>query len=273
MTEPDSALAKPFLKWAGGKRQILPELHKSFPVEFEQFHEPFVGGGAVFFNLLPRTAVLSDANKELIGTYNVVKNKVEALIGKLEKHIYDKEYFYRIRAQDPTELSPVARAARMIYLNRAGFNGLYRVNSKGQFNVPFGRYKNPRICNAANLRACSAALAPIDVKCASFETVLRRAKPGDFVYFDPPYIPVSGTANFTAYQKNGFGMANQEKLAEVFDKLTDQGIQAMLSNADVPWIHERYRRHAIRVIKARRNVNSNAERRGHVGEVVVTNYR
>ena len=263
---------KPFLKWVGGKRQILPKLTELFPVEFDRFYEPFVGGGAVFFHLLPQKASISDANQELINCYLVVRDRVEELIPSLKKHVYDKEYYYSVREIDPESLSAVERASRTIFLNRAGFNGLYRVNSQGKFNVPFGRYTNPTFCDEVNLRVCSRAIRGKTVSCSSFENALSSAKRGDFAYLDPPYIPVSETANFTAYQRNGFGMENQEKLAEVIEELTRKGVRAMLSNADVPWIHERYREFNIRVIKANRNVNSDASRRGPVGEVVVTNY-
>jgi DNA adenine methylase len=261
---------KPFLKWVGGKGQILHELKKSYPKAFNRYFEPFVGGGAVFFDLLPERAAISDANKELVSCYNVVKSKVEELISILKLYKYERELFYSIRDQDPQKLDVVGRAARTIFLNRTGFNGLYRVNSKGKFNVPFGRYKNPTICNEDNLRACSKALKKVSIKSASFEKILDSAKAGDFVYLDPPYIPVSDTSYFTAYQRRGFGMDNQEKLAAVFDELAARNVYVMLSNSDVSWIHHRYRKHRVRVIKARRFVNSDTSRRGPVGEIIVT---
>ncbi|MCP4606176.1 MAG: DNA adenine methylase [Proteobacteria bacterium] len=263
-------IPRPFLKWVGGKSQILVELNKSFPSGFKHYYEPFLGGGAVFFDLLHEPATISDSNEELINCYKVVRTRVEKLIIALNRHVYDKEHYYEVRGWDPMKLNSVQRAARTIYLNRAGFNGLYRVNSKGGFNVPFGRHKNPTICDEDNLRGCSKTLANIKIKCVSFEKVLDWARPNDLVYFDPPYIPVSDTAYFTAYQKRGFGMDSQENLAKVFDDLASRGVYAVLSNSDVPWIHERYSNHHIRLIKANRFVNSDASRRGPVGEVIVT---
>jgi DNA adenine methylase len=265
-------IPRPFVKWVGGKTQILDELKESIHEFDGRYLEPFVGGGALFFELGFSKATISDTNRELINCYVVVRDQVEVLIEKLKEHIYNKEYYYEVRALDPDNLDSVSRAARMIFLNKAGYNGLYRVNSKGKFNVPFGRYKNPTICDQDNLRGCSAALNNIDVACASFDSVLDTAKKGDFVYFDPPYVPVSETAYFTSYQKNGFSEGDQKRLVGVFDELSRHRIPAMLSNSDVPWIHEHYKKHNIRVIKARRSVNSNANRRGLVGEVIVTNY-
>jgi len=166
----------------------------------------------------------------------------------------------------------VQRAARMIYLNKTGFNGLYRVNSRGKFNVPFGRHRNPVICDAANLRKVSAALQSVDIIADSFEQVLKRPRQGDFVYMDPPYIPLSRTANFVAYQKRGFGMEQQEQLAQVFEALDAKGCLLMLSNADVDWMRTRYRRFHLHHVRATRNVNSRAADRGPVGELIVTNY-
>lgn len=265
-------IPRPFLKWVGGKSQILHELKESIGEFDGRYLEPFVGGGALFFEQGFSKATISDTNTELINCYVVVRDRVEDLISALGNHVYDKEYYYRVRALDPDGMDSVSRAARMIYLNKAGFNGLYRVNSKGKFNVPFGRYKNPTICDADNLRGCSRALDKIDITCTPFHRVLENAKKGDFVYFDPPYVPVSETAHFTSYQKNGFSESDQKQLVEVFDELSRRRIHAMLSNSDVPWIHQHYAVHNIRVIKARRSVNSKANRRGFVGEVIVTNY-
>ncbi len=268
-----TGVPRPFLKWAGGKRQLLDVLREHFPERFNRFHEPFVGGGAVFFGLLPERAVLADNNRELINCYVVIRDRVEELIAALEQHVYDRDHYYRVRDLDPDDLLPVAAAARTIYLNRAGFNGLYRVNSRGRFNVPFGRYSNPRICNAENLRACSRALAGATLLQESFENVLDRAQPGDLVYLDPPYIPLESKQSFTAYQKRGFGMDNQEKLADVFDALAGRGAHVVLSNSDVPWVHERYAAHEIHRINAWRHINRNASERGPVGEVVVVGRR
>jgi DNA adenine methylase len=262
----------PFLKWAGGKRQVLPALRESIPKSFGRYYEPFVGGGALFFDLKPKRALLSDTNGELIKSYQVVRDNVGGLIKCLKKHIYEEEHYYEVRAWDTSKRTAIELAARMIFLNKTGFNGLYRVNSKGLFNVPFGRHKNPTICDVKNLKACSDLLQKTKIESADFKTISRRPRADDFVYFDPPYIPLSRTANFTSYQKNGFGMDNQELLATVFEKLAERGVQVMLSNSDVPWMHDRYASFNIRTIQARRNVSSNSASRGPVGEVIVTSY-
>lgn len=267
-----TAIPRPFLKWVGGKGQLLPTLKLLLPQNFGRYHEPFIGGGALFFALKPPKAALSDLNEELIHCYRLIRDDVEAVIDELASHVYEKDHYYAVRAWNPAELSAVARAARTIYLNKAGFNGLYRVNSRGLFNVPFGRHSNPKICDDVNLRACSQILAGIALGCKPFDHVLETARPGDFVYFDPPYIPVSRTSNFTAYGRDGFDMAGQEQLATVFDELARRGVFAMLSNSDVPWIHERFRDHKVQSIRALRLVNSNSTGRGAVSELVVTNY-
>lgn len=272
-TIPNLKGARPFLKWAGGKTQLLPELVRRMPRFSGRYFEPFLGGGALFFHLAPEQAVIRDTNREIINCCRVIRDKVDALIERLSSMRYDKDEYYRIRAEDPEDMSsPVDRAARTIYLNRTGFNGLYRVNSNGKFNVPMGRYKNPTICDEKNLKACAVTLSKADIEVASFETVADAATPEDFVYLDPPYIPVSKTAHFTAYQQGGFSMGDQAKLAETFEALTRKGVPCMLSNSDVPWINEAYREYRIRRVKAVRAVNSKASARGAVSEVIVTNY-
>jgi len=197
---------KPFVKWVGGKRQLLKQFRdlglyppENFDPIKNTFFEPFVGGGAVFFDLLPETAYLSDLNNELVVTYNVIKNDVENLIKSLKKHKLDKEYFLKMRAQNTEKLSDLNTASRFIYLNRTCFNGMYRVNSKGGFNVPFGKYTNPLICDENNLRKASKALKNVEIKKQDYKEVLKKAQKGDFIYFDPPYYPVSKTASFTSY--------------------------------------------------------------------------
>ncbi|HBB56970.1 TPA: modification methylase [Patescibacteria group bacterium] len=197
---------KPFVKWVGGKRQLLAQFRlmnlyppEKFDIKKGKYFEPFVGGGAVFFDLLPETAYLSDLNNELVITYNVIKNDVENLIKSLKKHKLDKDYFLKIRVQNPEKLSDLNTASRFIYLNRTCFNGMYRVNSRGGFNVPFGKYTNPLICDENNLRKASKALKNVEIKKQDYKEVLKKAKKGDFVYFDPPYYPVSKTASFTSY--------------------------------------------------------------------------
>lgn len=269
---------RPFIKWVGGKTQLLPELLSRIPENFGHYHEPFIGGGAFFFSLSrtrvleDRDVFLSDINRELIDTYRAVKTRVRTVIKELSKHPHEKEHFYRLRAQDPFELGLAERAARMIYLNRTGFNGLYRVNQRGEFNVPFGKYKNPLICDEDNLQVASKALGRAALSCDPFTTVLERARPGDFVYFDPPYVPVSSTANFVSYSQNRFGLEEQERLAATFEELSARGVYVMLSNSEASWVKKRYQKHYVARVEARRAVNCNAEKRGTVGEVIVTSY-
>lgn len=272
------ALPKPFIKWVGGKTQLLADLISRAPARFQNYHEPFMGGAALFFALhragrfYEREVHLSDVNRELVETYLGVRDQAERVIKLLRDHPYDKAHYYRVREQNPFGLGTSALAARFIYLNRAGFNGLYRVNKSGGFNVPFGRYKNPTICDADNLRAAARALRSANIHNGGFETVLTRAEPGDFVYFDPPYVPVSETSNFVGYAKGGFDLGMQEKLARVFEKLAAKGVYVMLSNSEAPWVKERFSEFHQFVVSARRNVNSKAEKRGPVGELIVTSY-
>lgn len=265
--------ARPILKWAGGKSQLLPELLRRVPDGFRAYHEPFIGGGALFFALWSagriRRASLSDVNRELIETYETVRDDVESVIRALTRHDNDKEHFYRIRAQDPRRLSRVSRAARLIYLNKTCFNGLYRVNSRGQFNVPFADNPGANYRDAEALRLASRAFRDTDLRCESFDAVLDRAEPGDFVYFDPPYQPLSKTSSFTAYARDGFGEADQRRLAEVFRALAARGVHELLSNSDTPWVRKLYSGHPIDVVHASRVINSKASRRGSVTEVLV----
>lgn len=273
---PKIRLPRPFLKWAGGKGQILAELRARLPARFGAYHEPFMGGGALFFALQregllrEKRIFLSDINAELVDAYCAVRDRVADVIAVLSTHRYDKEYYYQIRAQSPADLSLPERVARTIYLNRAGFNGLYRVNSKGDFNVPFGRYSNPLICDEKNLMSVSAALRDAVILREPFERVLARAQPGDLVYFDPPYVPLSTTANFVAYAKTGFSLDDHERLAQVFSELAGRGVFTVLSNSDTPWVRERYQGFRLDAIQARRSINSKEERRGPVGEMIVT---
>ena len=271
---------RPFLKWVGGKGQLLEHLMNAIDRagDFGRYHEPFVGGGALFFALwrakrLGRPhAYLSDGNLNLVETYQGVKENVDEVIALLRDHTkrHSEAYFYAMRAEVPDSVT--ARAARIIYLNKTCFNGLYRENSKGLFNTPFGRYKNPVICDEKNLRAASDALRHANIEARSFEVVLDHAKKGDLVYFDPPYLPVSKTSNFTAYAKDGFGMVGQERLAEVFAKLDRRGVKVMLSNSDAPPIRALYENFALQDILATRAVNSRGDRRGKVSELLVTNF-
>ncbi|MGB7416719.1 MAG: DNA adenine methylase, partial [Thermosynechococcaceae cyanobacterium] len=236
------ASARPFLKWAGGKKQLLPELLPRIPQTFDRYFEPFIGGGALFFALQPEQAILSDINPDLINVYQVIQSDVESLIQDLKQHRHEKDYFYKLRSVDRTKTykswSPVRKASRLIYLNKTCFNGLFRVNSKGQFNTPFGSYKNPTIVDEANLRACSTALQTTQICLRSFERIFEDAKAEDFVYFDPPYIPLSTTASFTGYSKSGFNMEMQIKLRDVCLALHKRGTKFMVSNSSAPLIFE-----------------------------------
>ncbi len=272
---PDAAprpSAAPFLKWAGGKTQLLGQLKPLLPASFDRYFEPFLGGGAMFFNLAPAVAFLSDVNDELINVYRVVRDDVESLIAQLGNHKHEKNHYYAVRALDPRFLDPVERAARMVYLNRTCFNGLYRVNRRGQFNVPFGSYKNPDICPADKLRAASATLQGVPIERQDFATAVAHARAGDFVYFDPPYDPVSRTASFTRYAKGDFGPEDQAALAETFAELTARGVHCMLSNSDTPLINELYADFRVERVQARRAISRRAGGRGPVSEVVVLNY-
>lgn len=266
----------PFLKWAGGKSQLLTTFDRFFPETFQNYFEPFLGGGAVFFHLYgtrPQfNAFLSDGNQELINAYQVVRDQVDALCRSLSKHKNESDYFYSVRAQDVAKLSRVERASRLIYLNKTCFNGLYRVNSKGHFNVPFGSYKNPRLCDEANLHAVAAALSTAHLDCATFESVLQRAKRGDFVYFDPPYQPLSTTSNFTGYTKSSFTEEDQQRLADLASQLKAKGCFVMLSNSDNEFIRKIYRRFNVHTVLATRAINCRADRRGKISELVITSY-
>jgi DNA adenine methylase len=273
---------KPFVKWVGGKRQLLEQFRlmnlyppEKFDIKTAKYFEPFVGGGAVFFDLLPEKAYLSDLNNELVVAYNVIKGDVESLIESLKKHKLDKEYFLKVRAQNPGNLSDLNVASRFIYLNRTCFNGMYRVNSKGGFNVPFGKYTKPLICDEDNLRKVSRALKNVEIKKQDYKEVLKRAKKGDFIYFDPPYYPVSKTASFTSYTSESFLDKEQIELRDTFVELHKRGCFVMLSNSDTPFINKIYsvpKGLRIAKVQAGRAINSDASKRGKIMEVLVTNY-
>jgi DNA adenine methylase len=265
------------LKWAGGKSQLLKTFDQYFPQNFNRYFEPFLGGGAVFFHLVAKNpklqAFLCDSNRELINCYQSVRDDVDMLIELLGKHRNDKHYFYKVRSQDTKELSRVERASRMIYLNKTCFNGLYRVNSKGQFNVPFGRYKNPKIVDRPNLIAVSRVLGKVELTCQTFDKIADRALPGDFVYLDPPYQPISATSNFTGYTKSAFSLEDQERLSKLFRRLSARGCHLMLSNSDSPQIRELYKGFNIETVTATRAINSNAQKRGRINELLILNYK
>lgn len=266
----------PIVKWVGGKRQLMFELIKNMPKSYNRYFEPFIGGGALFFELQPEQAYISDMNEELINLYSVVRDNVYELIKDLSKHEVSKEYFLEIRNIDRTEqyteLSDVERASRFIYLNRTCFNGMYRVNSQGQFNVPFGHYKNPRIIDENNLLNCSELLKKTEIKCANFSEILTKVKKGDLVYFDPPYVPLNDTSSFTSYTKDGFDINMQFKLRDVCDELDNKGVKFMLSNSDTKLVNELYVNYEIKKVFASRQINANADGRGKITEVLVRNY-
>ena len=266
----------PIVKWDGGKRQLMFELLKNMPKTYNRYFEPFIGGGALFFELQPDNAYISDMNEELINLYQVVRDEVDELIYDLQKHDISKEYFMEIRNIDRTEeyqnWSDVQKASRFIYLNRTCFNGMYRVNSKGEFNVPFGHYKNPRILDENNLINCSNLLQGIEIKHADFSEILKKVTKGDFVYFDPPYVPLSETSSFTSYTKEGFDIDMQFKLRDVCDELDTMGVNFLLSNSDTKLVNDLYENYNIKKVFASRQINANADGRGKITEVLVRNY-
>lgn len=268
--------SKPFLKWVGGKSQLLPHLIARMPSTFHRYIEPFVGGGALFFAVQPTYSYLADLNSELLNCYEVVKESPLQLVHQLSSYRYEKDFYYSVRELDRKPdfklLPAVERAARLVYLNKTCFNGLYRVNSKGYFNVPFGRYDNPRFVDESNLLACSNTLQRTVLACESFDKVLEVAEAGDFVYFDPPYAPVSDTSDFTSYVTGGFDDVAQEMLLLVCLQLNQRGVKWMVSNSNAALIHELYRGFKIESIYATRSINSKAEKRGAVVELLIRNY-
>lgn len=277
---------KPVLKWAGGKWRVYDQIAHFFPKSYGRLVEPFMGGAAVFFREwarggLEKGAVLTDTNEELVNLYNVIRDEPDELVTKLRgmkrAHASGQEsYFYDVRAWDPATLTTHARAARIVYLNKTCFNGLYRVNGSGKFNVPFGRYENPNILDEENLRAAHAAFQDATIRVSDFEATARAAKKGDVVYFDPPYDPLSATSSFTSYGKDSFGRPEQVRLAETFARLSKRGVHCVLSNSDTPFIRETYEavrsdvpEMMIERIEVPRFINSKAEKRGNVGEVAI----
>jgi DNA adenine methylase len=264
--------AEPFVKWAGGKGRLLGALTARLPDRIDRYVEPFLGGGALYFALQPGDARLSDRNGDLVEAYETVRDDVEGLIAALRDHRYERDHYYRVRAQDPRTLSRPGRAARLLYLNRTCFNGLYRVNRRGHFNVPFGRHKDPVICPAGRLRAASRALQAASFGSESFEEAVAGARRGDFVYFDPPYQPLTKTARFTAYTVNPFGPGDQARLAATFAGLDRAGVKCLLSNSYTPLVMELYDGFRIEVIEAPRAISRDSATRTPVREVLVRNY-
>ncbi len=275
----EKSLVQPFLKWAGGKRQLLPYIKSFIPQSFDCYFEPFVGGGAVLFDLKHPKAFINDANGELINLYKVIRDDPDSLFYEVAKHINDRDYFYALRQQDRDEnvysrLSKTERAARILYLNKTCFNGLFRVNSQGQFNAPFGDYPNPNIAPENIIRAVSKYLKGKDISITStdFAKAVETARADDFIYFDPPYDPVSDTSSFTGYHSNAFDRGEQERLFKVFEDLDRRGCKVMLSNSDTGFIRDLYKNYKTEDILATRRINAVGSGRGAIREVLVMNY-
>lgn len=264
---------QPFVKWVGGKRQLLPEIEKYIPAEYDTYFEACVGGGALFCKLAPKKAVINDWNPELVTCYRVIKNNPQALIDRLNELtvVEDRrKVFTEYRQVYAPGLTDVERAARLIFLNKNCFNGLYRENKKGIFNSPFGAYKKPpALFKEDNILAYHKGLKNTLILQGDFQDAVETAKPGDFVYFDPPYVPLNPTSAFTSYTAEGFGKKTQERLADTFKRLHSLGVHVILSNSDTPLVRELYAGYDIHTIQARRSVNSVGSKRGYVPEVLV----
>jgi DNA adenine methylase len=273
--------ATPFLKWVGGKRKLVPTIRGLMPPKYKRYLEPFIGGGALFFDVAPDAqihgpAYLGDVNEELLSTYYGVQHHVTAVVKLLERHKvrhaqHGKDYYLDVRAQDTKDWNEDTIAARMIYLNKTCFNGLYRVSKKGKFNVPMGRYEDPAILDARGLQACSDILnrSMAEFHHCDFQKVHGIAEKGDFVYFDPPYVETSKTANFKGYAAGGFDEEQQTKLAELFQELTDDGVYCILSNSDTPLVRKLYADHPIREVSRTGSVSSKPSKRQRVGELLI----
>ncbi len=271
---------QPFTKWTGGKRQLLPVIRELMPKTYNRYFEPFVGGGALFFDLAPKDAVINDFNAELINCYQQIKDNPQELIEilKIHQEYNSKEYYLDLRSADRDEridiMSEVQRAARILYMLRVDFNGLYRVNSKNQFNVPYGRYKNPKIVDENLISAISTYLNnnQLEIKTGDFEKAIVDVRTGDFVYFDPPYIPLSETSAFTSYTHEGFSFADQVRLRDAFKRLSDTGAYVMLSNSSSALVEELYKDFNIHYVEATRTNGAKSSSRGKISEIIVTNY-
>lgn len=273
-------LIVPFLKWVGGKRQLIPEIKKMLPkgIANRPYYEPFIGGGALLFDLQPKQAVINDYNEELINVYCVIRDNPNELIEDLKKHKNTAEYFYEIRSLDRlplfNNLTKVERASRIIYLNKTCYNGLYRVNNAGEFNSPFGKYKNPNIINEPVIKAVSKYLNlnQIQISNSDYEVILRDIPANSFVYLDPPYHPVSETSNFTGYIQGGWNESEQLRLRDICNKLNANGVKFLLSNSASDFIKEIYSAYNIKTVQANRAVNSISSKRGQVDELLICNY-
>lgn len=272
-------LLSPMLKWVGGKRQLLPEIVPMINEKSTLYVEPFIGGGAVLFNMQPKKAIINDYNQELINVYKTVRDNLEELLDELRVHEEknSSDYYYEIRALDRADefekMSNIEKAARIIYLNKTCYNGLYRVNSSGQFNSPYGRYKKPNIVNEPVLRAISKYFNSneIEILNGDYKEVLKNLSQEAFVYLDPPYMPISSSSSFTGYTEGGFGYNSQVELKKECDKLNKQGIRFVQSNSDCEQIRELYKDYKIKTAKAKRSINSVAKKRGEINEVLIYN--
>ena len=275
----NNLLLSPLLKWVGGKRQLLSDIIPMIDNKCSTYVEPFIGGGAVLFRMQPKKAIINDYNHELINVYKVVRDNLDELLELLYIHQANNssEYYYEVRAWDRgdhlNKMSNIEKAARIIYLNKTCYNGLYRVNSAGQFNSPYGRYKNPNIVNEAVLKAVSNYFKnnDIDIRNGDYRDTLINLDKRSFVYLDPPYMPISSSSSFTGYTEGGFGYNRQVELKEECDKLTQQGIRFVQSNSDCDEIRELYKEYKIKTVKAKRSINSVAKRRGEINEVLIYN--
>jgi len=276
----NNKLVAPFLKWVGGKRQLMPSIVELLPKNIRElnYFEPFIGGGAVLFHLQPKNAVINDFNTELINVYETIKNNLPELITDLKKHENNSDYFYQIRGLDRTEefkkLTSIERASRVIYLNKTCFNGLYRVNNAGEFNAPFGRYKNPNIVNEPTLKAVNKYLNSNNIllRSGDYADILNEVNENSFVYLDPPYHPISESSNFTGYIQGGWNMFDQIRLREFCDQLNNRGVKFLLSNSSAPLIKDQYENYRIKTVKANRAINSNGADRGEIDEFLIRNY-
>jgi DNA adenine methylase len=276
--------AQPFVKWVGGKRGLLSQLLPLIPNDFNNYYEPFIGGGAMFFELYSKGILqdkkvyISDINKELINTYNTIKNNPNKLIKELEifSKNHSKEFYYEVRAWDREDsfetMDSILRATRFIYINKTCFNGLYRVNKKNQYNVPMGSYKNPNICDKDNILKSSEALSNVNITCSSFSDSLVDVSKNDFVYLDPPYYPLSETSSFTSYSSDEFLETEQKQLSNIYTTLDKRGVYLMQSNSDTTFINSIYQKYDITTIDANRFINSKASKRGKISEVLIRNY-
>lgn len=281
MANQKNLVLSPVLKWVGGKRQLLNDIIPMIPKNCSTYVEPFIGGGAVLFELQPKKAIINDFNSELINVYTVIRDYPEELIKELQFHKDNNtsEHFYAVREYDRkpeffSQMTPIQKAARVIYLNKTCYNGLYRVNSAGQFNSPYGKYKNPNIVNETVIRAMSKYFNKnnIVIKNEDFKEALKGLKRGAFVYLDPPYMPISSSSSFTGYTENGFNEDKQRELKELCDKLDKKGIKFLQSNSDCEFIRELYSGYRIKTIKAKRAINSKGNSRGEINEVLIYNY-